>query len=106
MLQLRRIQEIPWSMKEIKYSTRFKKDIKKYAHSNEKLEHLFHIVSLLENEIEIPKRYLPHRLIGEYKGCMECHIENDFLLIWQDPLHDVIWLERLGSHSELFGKKR
>ncbi|MGN0310121.1 MAG: type II toxin-antitoxin system YafQ family toxin [Bacteroides sp.] len=67
---------------------------------------MFHIVSLLENEIEIPKKYLPHRLIGEYKGCMECHIENDFLLIWQDPLHDVIWLERLGSHSELFGKKR
>ncbi|MGM9727872.1 MAG: type II toxin-antitoxin system YafQ family toxin, partial [Prevotella sp.] len=47
----------------------------------------------------------PHRLKGEYKGCMECHIENDYLLIWRDPVNSIIWLERLGSHSELFGKK-
>lgn len=93
-------------MKEIRYSTRFKKDIKRYEHNNDKLKHLFYIVSLLKNEIELPVKYQPHRLKGEYLGCMECHIENDLLLIWQDPNEDVIWLERLGSHSELFGKKR
>ena len=43
-------------------------------------------------------------LKGEYKGCMECHIEGDFLLIWIDG--EIIDLLRIGSHSELFGKKR
>jgi mRNA interferase YafQ len=41
-------------------------------------------------------------LLGEYKGCMECHIEGDFLLIWIDEETDTIELVRLGSHSELF----
>ena len=39
-----------------------------------------------------------------YKGCMECHIEGDFLLIWIDG--DIINVLRIGSHSELFGKKK
>lgn len=33
---------------------------------------------------------------------MECHVGNDFLLIWIDT--DAIYVERVGSHSELFGK--
>lgn len=37
-------------------------------------------------------------------GHMECHIENDFLLIWLDLDSDEISLVRLGSHSELFGQ--
>ena len=42
-------------------------------------------------------------LIGQYQGCLECHIERDLLLIWQqDDEEMVIVLERLGSHSELF----
>lgn len=36
------------------------------------------------------------------KGFMECHIENDFLIIWFDEDIDIIKLVRLGSHSELF----
>lgn len=47
--------------------------------------------------------YLPHKLHGEYNGCMECHINGDFLLIWFDEANDIIELIRLGSHSELFG---
>ena len=92
-------------MNEIRFSTRFKKDIKRYEHDDEKLKHLYEIVSFLEKDIPIPAQYLPHRLKGEYKGLMECHIENDYLLIWRDPINSIIWLERLGSHSELFGKK-
>ena len=92
-------------MNEVRFSTRFKKDIKRYEHDDNKLMHLYQIVSLLENDIKIPPKYLPHRLKGEYKGCMECHIENDYLLIWRDPENSIVWLERLGSHSELFGKK-
>ena len=40
------------------------------------------------------------------KNYMECHIENDTLLIWFDKNNNTIELVRLGSHSELFGKGR
>ena len=44
-------------------------------------------------------------LIGQYQGCLECHIEGDLLLIWQqDDEEMVIVLEQLGSHLELFSK--
>lgn len=45
-------------------------------------------------------------LSGDYSGYMECHIENDFLLIWIDETTEIVKLVRIGSHSELFGKTR
>lgn len=33
------------------------------------------------------------------KGFMECHIENDFLIIWFDEDADIIKLVRLGLHT-------
>jgi len=59
---------------------------------------------MLENEQPIPEENKPHMLSGDYAGCMECHIQSDFLLIWIDPDTDEIDLVRLGTHSELFGK--
>ena len=66
------------------------------------MEGLFKVLNMLAKEIEIPEFYKPHKLLGQYKGCMECHIEGDFLLIWIDDNNDVIEIIRIGSHSELF----
>jgi mRNA interferase YafQ len=89
-------------MQQIKLSGQYKKDFKRYKHNLSKVQKLLNIVRMLEHEIEIPSEYKPHKLTGNYKDCMECHIENDFLLIWIDPDSDTIELLRLGSHSELF----
>lgn len=62
------------------------------------------MLKLLKNEQPIPAEYQPHMLHGNYQGCMECHIQGDFLLIWIDPDTNIIELVRLGSHSELFNK--
>ena len=43
-------------------------------------------------------------LTGDYRGRMECHVKNDFLLIWIDPDDIIIDLVRLGSHFEFDGK--
>ena len=91
-------------MKTVHYSTRFKKDIKRYANMPDKIDALMKIVILLEQEKPIPRQYDPHRLKGNYKGCWECHIENDYLLIWMDESTDIVSLERLGTHHELYGK--
>ena len=64
------------------------------------------IVKLLAEGNQIPEEYNPHPLKGNWKNYMECHIENDTLLIWFDKNNNAIELVRLGSHSELFGKGR
>lgn len=89
-------------MKKIHYSTKSKKDLKKYRHNPKKMKGLFKVLDMLIEGVEIPEYYEPHKLIGQYKGYMECHIEGDFLLIWIDESEDVIKLTRLGTHSELF----
>ncbi|WP_262491808.1 type II toxin-antitoxin system YafQ family toxin [Myroides odoratimimus] len=34
---------------------------------------------------------------------LECHIESDYLIIWfEEKNPNIIRLERVGSHSELF----
>lgn len=87
-------------MRKLIPTTKYKKDLKRYSRQPSKMQALFDILTLLANKQPIPKEYNPHFLKGNYKGCMECHIEDDFLLIWIDD--DIVELVRLGSHSELF----
>ena len=93
-------------MKTIHYSTKAKKDLKKYRNDIQLMEALFEVLGKLEKDEAIPSKYKPHALIGNYKNCMECHVGNDFLLIWIDAASNMVEIVRLGSHSELFGKNK
>jgi mRNA interferase YafQ len=55
---------------------------------------------LVKDEPLIPS-YRDHVLVGQYKGSRECHIEPDWLLIYESTEDEVI-LIRTGSHSALF----
>ena len=89
-------------MKEIRYSSKAKKDLKRYRNNLVLMAKLFEVLILLARDVALPPKYKAHKLIGTYKGCLECHIENDFLLIWIDDTKNIIEVVRLGSHSELF----
>lgn len=89
-------------MREIVYSSRFKKDLKRYQYQPNKIAALKEILQYLRETGKVKAKYRPHMLVGDYKGCMECHIESDFLLIWLDESNQTIALVRLGTHSELF----
>ena len=91
-------------MRTLFLSGQYKKDYKRYKNAPRKVEALKEVLKMLRNAPPIPIKYKPQMLRGNYKGCMECHIEGDFLLIWIDEACNVIELVRLGSHSELFGK--
>lgn len=90
-------------MRKIERTSQFKKDVKRYQNNLDKMAKLVEVVAMMQNEVPIPPKMRPHRLIGNYSGCMECHIGSDFLLVWLDEVNDVVRLVRLGSHSELFG---
>ena len=93
-------------MKTIHYNTKAKKDLKKYRGDIRLMAALYEVLDLLKNGETVPGRYRPHELTGNYKGCVECHVGGDFLLIWIDTVTDMVEIVRLGSHSELFGKKK
>lgn len=89
---------------ELKQTSQFKKDLKRYKHEKRKLESLKAVLRYLCEHGKVPRENRPHFLLGECKDCMEYHVENDFLLIWMDENKGIIKLLRLGSHSELFSK--
>ena len=84
-------------------TSQFEKDYKKCKKKNLQIELLNEIIiAIAGNKILAPK-YKLHKLIGEYKNCWECHIQPDWLLIWQvDERNKVIQLVRTGTHSDLF----
>lgn len=89
-------------MKKLHPTSQFKKDFKKYRHNPTKVAAFEKVANMLIHERPLHAKYKQHYLKGEYRGCLECHIEDDFLLVWIDG--DIIDLVRIGSHSELFKK--
>ena len=89
----------------VKFTKQFKKDIKLAKKQNKNLDKLIEIIDLLSNGKKLETKHRDHDLSGNYKGTRECHVESDWLLIYEIR-NDVLLLilYRLGSHSELFKK--
>lgn len=70
---------------------------------NKKLDKLYAVIEKLANGERLDASLLDHDLIGDYKGCRECHVEPDWLLVYEiiDNVL-VLVLYRIGSHAELF----
>lgn len=89
----------------IKYHTRFKKDYKLAVKRGCNIQELEKVINFLVSETPLPEKYRDHALVDckEYKGMRECHIEPDWLLIYQIVKSElVLTLVRTGSHSDLF----
>ena len=87
----------------IKFTSKFKKDLKRAEKQKKNLDKLFEVIGILAQGEKLPEKFRDHELSGDYKNTRECHIEPDWLLIYEyfdDVL--VLLLSRLGSHSELF----
>ena len=88
---------------EIRFTNQFKKDIKLADKQGKDIDKLFKVVDILANGEQLDDKFRDHDLSGNYKGCRECHIEPDWLLIYEiDNGILVLMLNRVGSHSELF----
>ncbi len=88
---------------QVKFTNQFKRDLKLAEKQGKDTERLFRVVERLANGETLEPKYRDHDLTGNYKGCRECHIAPDWLLVYEvveDLL--VVMLYRTGSHSELF----
>ena len=90
---------------EVKFTSQFKKDLKQAKKQHKDTEKLYAVIEKLANGEPLEEKYRDHDLTGNYKGCRECHVEPDWLLIYEiDNGVLVLMLYRVGSHSELFKK--
>ncbi|MBO5636466.1 MAG: type II toxin-antitoxin system YafQ family toxin [Acidaminococcaceae bacterium] len=88
---------------EVKFTSQFKKDLKKAKKQHKDLNELFSVIETLAEGGLLDTKYHDHDLSGDYKGTRECHIEPDWLLVYEIVNEIlVLMLYRVGSHSELF----
>ena len=87
----------------IHYSTQFKKDYKRIKKQNKDLSKLRIVIEKLSEGQSLDPIYHDHPLSGNWKNHRDCHIEPDWLLIYRITPEDL-FLERTGTHSDLFKK--
>ena len=90
-------------MLKITTTTSFKKDYKRAIKQNKNIKKLDDVLWHLANFLPLDKRFRDHKLSGNYDEKRECHVEPDWLLIYE-IVEDELILYRVGTHSELFGK--
>ncbi|MFA6107096.1 MAG: type II toxin-antitoxin system YafQ family toxin [Patescibacteria group bacterium] len=90
-------------MYSLKYTSRFRKNLKRYQHDLKLLSELKKILDILTRGEKLPDKNCSHLLRGEFKDCIECHVRPDVLLIYKIENKElIILLLRIGSHSDLF----
>lgn len=87
------------------FTGRFKRDYKLAIKRGCDKKLLEEVISILMSENSLPPKYKDHRLQNSkhYSGMRECHIQPDWLLVYQiDQGKLILRLIRTGTHSELF----
>ncbi len=88
---------------EIVPSGQFRKDLKLAQKRGLDLHKLTKVIDALADGETLEPKYRDHALTGDYAGFRECHIQPDWLLIYQvDGERLLLFLTRTGSHSDLF----
>lgn len=82
-------------------TAKFKKDYKLSAKRGYDLNKIKYIMTELTNENKLPQINKDHALSGNYIGCRECHIESNWLLIYELTETEIRFL-RTGTHADLF----
>ena len=84
----------------------FKQDLKRCKKRGLSLDELWIVVAKLLDGETLPEKYRVHQLHGNRRGQWECHIQPDWLLIWEQHDQELILIMlNTGTHSDLFGKK-
>ena len=90
----------------LRFTGEFKRQMKLCERRGYDMELLREAIRILATEGKLPDKYLPHPLHADRRGQWECHIQPNWLLIWEQ--HDfelVLVMLNTGTHSDLFDKK-
>ena len=89
----------------IKYTNKMKHDVRRISKRGKDLSKLAAALDLLASGMPMPERYEDHPLKGEMREYRECHIEPDWLLVYQILKDDqILFAAGTGTHADLFDK--
>ncbi len=90
-------------MLKIMFTNRMKRDVKRMKKRGKDIEKLTAVLDALARQQPLPERNWDHALTGSLADFRECHIEPDWLLMYQ-VFEDVLILSATatGTHADLF----
>lgn len=88
-------------MKELSIDDGYEKNIKKLKKKHYDMTLLKEVNRLLLAGTPLPKKYRDHALSGNLKGYRECHIEDNWLLMYKSTDTEIT-LVKTGSHDDFF----
>ena len=89
-------------MRELILTTRFRRDLRRAARRGKNEERLREVIEILVAGEPLEARHRAHQLMGSMASLWECHIENDWLLVWDED-DTTVTLMQTGTHSDIFG---
>ena len=90
-------------MYSVDYTNRFKKDLKRCVKRGLDISKIIEAVKLLEANGQLSAKYKPHKLVGDRQGQWECHIQPDWLMVWeQNDMELTLLFLQTGTHADLF----
>jgi mRNA interferase YafQ len=85
------------------YPKSFRKQYKLMKKRSMAVDKLLEIMNMIICEQPLPPERHNHPLHGEWEGALECHVQGDWVLIYEiDPVGNTVTFHRTGSHSDLF----
>jgi mRNA interferase YafQ len=81
-------------------SNRFKRDLARQAVRGKDLAKLHVVVTALRARLPLDSKHRDHALSGDWTGYRDCHIEPDWVLVYQFT-ESELHLTRTGTHSDL-----
>ena len=90
-------------MLNIEFTNRMKQDVKLMKKRGKNIDKLIETLDMLTAQVGMPGKYHDHQLAGKWSDFRECHIEPDWILIYQ-VFEEILILiaSATGSHSDLF----
>lgn len=82
----------------------FRKDELKAKLTDEQYTKKIQYLILILSDEALPPQARDHDLLGDYKGFREFHLGGDMLIIYT-VRDDIVYLQRMGTHSQLFKSK-
>ena len=85
------------------YTKVFKKERKLMRKQGRDLDKLLEVINMIAAEQPLPPQYENHPLHGKWKDSLECHIQGDWVLVYEiSEAERKVFFQRTGSHSDLF----
>lgn len=90
-------------MLKIRFTNKMKCDVKLMKKRGKDISKLEIILEKLALGEVLPDKNKDHQLKGEWQNFRECHIEPDWLLIYQiEESELILYATATGSHADLF----